>query len=162
VSLGYDGIGKRKRRTLYGRDKREVLEKPDRLKTEVRVGQLPEAATMTVSHLFDQWLAVKKTKDAVRTFEERERTVNVHLRPRVGGVKLTKMNALHVEGLYAELHRAEVGPGAIENAAKALNGALNHAVRMRLISANPAKAVERPKSPHREMRCLDDGRSGPY
>jgi integrase len=67
------------------------------------------------------------------------------------------MNAMHVEGVYAELNRAGVGQGAIENAAKALNGVLNHAVRMRLIPANPAKAVERPKSPHREMLCLDDG-----
>jgi integrase len=157
VSLGYDGNGKRKRKTVYGRTKGEVLEKLDRLKSEARVGQLPEAATMTVGQLLDQWLAAKRTKDAPHTFEERERSVNVHLRQRVGGLKLAKVNALHVEGLYAELHRAEVGPGAIENAAKALNGALNHAVRMRLIPANPAKAVERPKSPQREMLCLDDG-----
>jgi integrase len=156
VSLGFGAGGKRLRRTVYAHNKAEVVEKLDAIKNEARVGQLPEAAKMTVSQLLDQWLAVRKTKDALRTFEERRRTINNHLRPRIGAVKLAKLNALHVEGLYAELHRAGVGPGAIENAGKMLKGALTHAVRKKLIVANPAGAVESPKAPEREMLCMDD------
>jgi integrase len=156
VSLGYGADGKRLRRTVYGDTKSEAQEKLDALKTEARAGNLPDAGTMTVGQLFDQWLAVRETKDAPRTFEERKRTINNHLRPRIGGVRLTKVNALHVEGLYTELHRAGVGPGAIENAGKMLKGALTHAVRKKLIMANPAMAVDSPKAPEREMLCLDD------
>lgn len=156
ISLGFDARGKRLRRTVYGDKKSDVQEKLDTIRNEVRVGTLPDAGTMTVGQLLDQWLAVRQTKDAPRTYEERRRTVNNHLRPRVGVVKLAKLNALHVEGLYAELHRAGVGPGAIENAGKMLKGALTHAVRKKLISANPAKAVDSPKAPEREMLCLDD------
>lgn len=156
ISLGYDGAGKRVRRTVYGASKGEVQEKLDQLRTEARVGNLPEAATLTVGQLLDQWLASKKTKDSPRTFEERERIIKNHVRPRLGGVKLKHLNALHVEGLYSELHRDEVGTSTIRNVAKAVNVALNYAVRKKLIAYNPAAAVEKPKASEREMLCLDD------
>jgi integrase len=156
VSLGYDGNGKRRRKTVYGKSKKEALEKLRRLTSDVGVGSLPEAGSMTVAQLLDAYLTVRKLKDAPRTFENRQTTIDTHLRPRLGGVKLAKLTALHVEGLYAELHAAGVGAGAIENAAKVLNGALVRAVKLNLIAANPAKAVDRPKSPHREMLFLDD------
>lgn len=60
---------------------------------------------------------------------------------------MAKLNSLHIEGLYADLYRDEVDPSAIRSAADVLNIALNAAVRLKLISSNPAAAVKKPKIP---------------
>lgn len=49
------------------------------------------------------------------------------------------------------MHRDEVGISTIRNVAKAVNVALNYAVRKKLIADNPAGAVEKPKAPEREV-----------
>jgi integrase len=159
VSLGYDGEGKRLRRTVYGNAKAEVQKKLDDLRAEARTGNLPEAGSLTVGQLLDRWLTADEQKSAVRTHEERERLIKNHLKPRLGGVKLAKLNALHIEGLYADMHRDEIGPFAIRSAADVLSIALNAAVRLKLISSNPAAAVKKPKTPKREMLCLNDAQA---
>lgn len=151
VSMGYDGEGKRLRKTVYGNSKAEIQKKLDDLRTE--------AGSLTVGQLLDRWLTNDEQKSAVRTHEERERLIRVHLKPRLGGVKLAKLNALHIEGLYADMHRDEVGPFAIRSAADVLSIALNAAVRLKLISSNPSAAVKKPKTPKREMLCLDDSQA---
>ncbi len=156
LSIGYDGAGKWKRRSVSGATKAEALEKLAAARVESRAGNLPDADAMTVGQLLDQYVKSRRAKDAVRTHEERERVVRNHLHPRVGGVKLRKLTALGVESLYAELIAAGVGGWTVWAAAKVLNGALNFAVRVRLVPANPAKAVDRPKAPNREMLFLDD------
>lgn len=159
VSMGYDGAGRRIRKTVYGGTKGEVAEKLDNLRTEARAGNLPDAGALTVGQMLDRWLASDKQKTAARTQEERERVVRNHLKPRLGGVKLVKLNALHVEGLYADMARDGKGAFTIRAAADLLSIALNHAVRLKLIRANPATAVKKPKTPKREMVCLTDAQA---
>ena len=109
---------------------------------------------MTVSQLLDRWLLSSKSKTETRTFEERERVVRNHLRPRLGGLKLAKLTALHVEGLYADMGREGVGASTIRHAADMLGVALSHACRLKLIPFNPVAAVSKPKEPAREMLFL--------
>jgi integrase len=155
-SLGYDGSGKRKRRVVYGKTKREVQQKIDRLRVEGPIGRTTDAAAMTFGTYLERWLEAGRANAAARTQEERERLVRVHLRPRLGGLRLDRLTALHVEGLYADLRRDGVGPFAVRSAADLLGASLNHAVRLKLIPANPAAAVPKPRTPKREMRCLDE------
>lgn len=154
VSLGYDGNGKRIRKTVYAPTKREVQDKLDELRSDARVGMLPGASGMTVGQLLDQWLKTTEPKTAARTHEERQRIVKNHLKPRLGGARLDRLTALYVEGLYADMHRDKVGPFAVRSAADQLSIALNYAVRLRLIPANPAKAVDKPRLPKREPTFL--------
>src|SRR5581483_11189652 len=58
VGLGYGGDGKRKRRTVYGATKQEVVEKLDQLRGDARAGTLPDAGGLTVGQLLDRWLQV--------------------------------------------------------------------------------------------------------
>jgi integrase len=149
-------VGKRIRKTVYGSTKGDVQTKLDELRTEARAGNLPEASSLTVDQLLERWLTSDEQKSATRTHEERERLVKNHLKPRLGGVKLAKLNALHIEGLYADMARDKVGPFAIRSAADVLSIALNDAVRLKLIRSNPAAAVKKPKTPKREMLCLNE------
>lgn len=159
VSLGYAADGKRKRKTVYGATKGEVLAKLDALRASARVGNLPHVGSLTVGQLLSRWVESSKPGSATRTHEERERLVNTHLLPRLGGVKLSALNSLHVEGFYADMRRDGVGGWAVRHSADALGVALNHAVRLKLISSNPAAAVGKPRPPAREMLFLTDGQA---
>jgi integrase len=156
ISLGYGADGKRDRRTVYGQTKGEALAKLDQLRGEARVGTLPEGGAMTVGQLLDRWLESSKGKTGERTHEERERIVKNHLRPRVGNLKLAKVNALHVEGLASDMRRDGASAWTVQHAAVVFGTALGHAVRLKLIPSNPAMAVAKPKVPAKEMRCLTD------
>jgi integrase len=159
ISLGYTPAGKRKRRTVYGATKQEVLDKLDRLRGDARTGKLPDAAGLTIGQLLDRWLQSNKPKMAVATYEKREDTVRLHLRPRLGEVKLAKLTALHIESLYADLRNDSVGGWAMRHAANALGAALNYARRLKLIPSNPAAEVPKPPEPRREMLCLTQEQS---
>jgi integrase len=154
ISLGYSESGMRKRRTVYGATKQEVLDKLDHLRGDARAGNLSDAGNLTVGQLLERWLQSSKPKMAIRTYEEREKTIANHLRPRLGALKLAKLTTLHVEAFYADMHNDNVGPWAIRHAANALGAALNHACRLKLIPRNPAAAVPKPSEPKREMLCL--------
>lgn len=154
VSLGYTEAGKRNRRTVYGATKREVLDELDRLRSEARVGNLPDAGGLTVGQLLDRWLESSKARTETRTFEERQRVVKNHLRPRMGGLKLAKVNALHVESLYADMARDGVGATTIRHAANVLGVAFSHACNLKLIPFNPVAAIKKPKAPKRQMLFL--------
>jgi integrase len=154
ISLGYTETGKRKRKTVYGSTKKEVLDELDRLRSEARVGSLPDAGGLTMGQLFDRWLESSKASTAERTFEERQRLVKNHLRPRVGGLKLAKVHALHVESLYADMARDGVGATTIRHAANMLGVALSYACRLKLIPFNPVASIKKPRPPKRQMLFL--------
>src|SRR5215475_9889361 len=56
ISLGYDGTGKRKRRTVYGGSKKEVQEKLAALRGDALRGILTEPHKTTVGEFLDRWL----------------------------------------------------------------------------------------------------------
>ncbi len=109
--------------------------------------------------LLEQWLKATDGKGATRTREERERLVKNHLRPRLGGVKLAKLNSLHIEAFYGDMRRDQVGAHTIRSVADVLSITLNYSVRMKLIPVNPAAAVPKPKTPKRDMLILDESQA---
>jgi hypothetical protein len=70
ISLGLTESGKRNRKVVYGATKREVLDELDRLRSEARVGSLPDAGGLTVGQLLDRWLATSKVSTGIRIFDD--------------------------------------------------------------------------------------------
>lgn len=154
VSLGFDGNGKRKRKVVYGTTKKEVAGKLADAQASARVGNLPDASSLTVGHLLDRWLESQKSKVSAATYEQKEIHSRVHLKPRIGGVKLAKFSGIHVDAVVAEMRNDGVKPWAARHAIDALSCALNYAVRLRLIASNPCAAVEKPKPKQKEINFL--------
>lgn len=152
VSLGYDGEGRRLRRTVYGASKREVLDEMARLRGQPSVPA--EAARLTVAALVARWLDSTKARTAARTHEDRSAVCAAHLTPRLGPALVAKLTALQVEAFYASMRNDGVGPGAARHAARALCAALNYAARLGVVAASPAAAVDLPPEPQREMVVL--------
>src|SRR4051794_22495920 len=73
VSLGYDGKGKRKRRTIYGVTKQEVAQKLRKLQTAADSGHLPDPSALTLGQFLPTWLAAIKGTVAAHTHLPYER-----------------------------------------------------------------------------------------
>src|SRR6266446_2963552 len=82
VSLGYNGAGKRQRRTVYGTTKREVQDKLDELRPAARAGALGVAAVTTRDFL-KLWLNTIEGKVSDGTFERYEQITDQYLIPAI-------------------------------------------------------------------------------
>ena len=111
VSAGYDGAGRRRQRTLYGKIKGEVQEKPRAAQNDAGAG-IVEAAKLTVGEYLTRWLDTKRATIQPNTYVRYERHVRLHITPHLGRVKLAKVDAFTVEQLYSLL--AKGGMSATE------------------------------------------------
>lgn len=61
VSMGFDGAGKRIRRRVYGKTKKDVQDSLRKLQQDAARGTPPAAGAMTVGQLLTDWLAAMKS-----------------------------------------------------------------------------------------------------
>lgn len=155
ITAGHTETGKRKRRTVYAATKREVLDKLSELSHQNRTGTLAEPTTSTVAEYMRHWLE-NSAKPTIRasTYRSYERTIRTNVSPIIGGVRLSKLRATHIQSLYAALQERGLAAGTIRTACAVLKRALSDAERFNLIASNPARLVKPPKLEHREMQVL--------
>jgi integrase len=103
-----------------------------------------------------RWLEIIKPKIAPTTYERWETLQRLHLQPYIGSIRLAGLEPLHIEQLYSDLHKADVSDYTRRMAGVILNQALRKAVKLRLITVNPAAEVEKPTKPDPEIKVLDD------
>src|SRR5262249_693629 len=118
-------------------------------------GALPEAGALTVGQFLRTWLASIKPTVAAHTYLPYERDCNNALIPRMGGVKLAKLTALHVQKLYADMAAAGKSAAMQKKAGVTLGVALQRAVKLKLVPHNVARDVPKPKHTPEEMQVLD-------
>jgi len=92
-----------KRRTIYGKTRREVDEKLTKARADRDDGLVFDADNMKVGEYLERWL-VDSVRDTVRdtTFERYEQMVRIHIRPVLGKLKLKNLTPTHVRALYRE------------------------------------------------------------
>ncbi len=147
-----------KRRSFYG-DKQSDAVKAMRaaLKAEDD-GAYFEPTRLTVGAWLDTWLneyAAQKLKPlSLSTYDSRIRT---HIKPALGKLKLSELNATHIQSFYNDLTRKEgLSPKTIKNVHGILHKALTQAVKLRYIPYNPADACELPRMEKREVSPLTE------
>jgi integrase len=160
ISLGFDGHGKRVRKTVYGASKADVAEKLRKLQADHDAGRLVETESLTVGEYLTRWLNnTAKNKVRPQTWERYRQLVEIYLAPILGGVKLAKLAPLHVEQCYAAMERGaadrkKASASTRKFAGVVLSAALRHAVRVKLIPYNPAADVAKARPDEREMRYM--------
>jgi integrase len=162
VSAGYSDTGKRRRKTVYGTTKKEVQDKLRQLATEVAAGRPLEAQKLTLGEYLDRWLRTIKQSVAPSTHDRYKSTVTHQLKPFLGGVRLTRIEPVHVEQLYVTLAEKGCSPRSIQLAGITLGAALSHAVQIRLLPFNPARGIDKPRVPKAEMRVWDSSQASKF
>ncbi len=148
--LGYDNDGKRKRRFITGKTQAEVREKLEEAKQQLRSGTYVETKE-TVGEYLDKWLKEKTPQLKARTADDYKYSLDKYVKPRIGRVRLAKLNPLSIQTMLREVAEA-VSADRANKCRRILFGALKQAVRWQLIPRNPVEAVDALKHERREMR----------
>ena len=132
-----------KRKTLYGKTRREVDEKLTKAKADRDGGLVFDADNLQLGEYLERWL-VDSVRDTVRptTFERYEQMVRLHIRPVLGKVKLKNLTSAHVRGLYREKLDAGLSPRTVQYVHVTLHKALKQAIADGLIPRNVTEAVK--------------------
>ena len=144
-----------KRKTLYGKTRREVDEKLTKAKADRDIGFVFDADNLTLGNYLDRWIN-DSVRDTVRqrTWERYEQIVRVHIKPALGRVKLKNITPTHARALYREKLDTGLAPRTVNYIHTTLSKALKDAVADGLITRNPASSVKAPRPKKKEIRPL--------
>src|SRR5919199_15354 len=144
-----------KRKTIYGKTRREVDEKLTKAKADRDSGLLFDADNLKIGEYLTRWLE-DSVKDTVskRTYERYEQIVRVHLKPALGRIKLKALTPTHVRGLYREKLNSGLASRTVNYIHTSLHKALKQAVADGLIPRNVTEAVKAPKPARKEVHPL--------
>jgi integrase len=145
-----------KTRYIYGKRRADVREKLTKAIADRDGGLVYEAGNITIGEYLDRWLN-DSVRDTVRqrTWERYEQFVRVHLTPALGKIKLAKLTAAHVRGLYRDKLNSGLAPRTVLHIHRAFSKALKQAAADGLIPRNPAAPVKPPQPRGEEIRPLN-------
>src|SRR5215213_4190287 len=145
----------RKRRTLYGKTRKEVAAKLSKALADREVGLVFDAGTLTVGEYLDRWLS-HSVRGRVRqkTYERYESIVRVHLSPALVRSRLKALTPDHVRGLYREKLDCGLAPRTVLHIHRTLSRALKQGTNDGLIPRNAAASVKPPRTCSEAMQPL--------
>jgi hypothetical protein len=145
-----------KRKTLYGKTRREVDEKLTKAKADRDGGLVFDADNLKLGEYLARWLA-DSVRDTVRptTFERYEQLVRLHILPVLGKVKLKNLTSAHVRGLYREKLDGGLSPRTVQYVHVTLHKALKQAIADGLIPRKRHRGCQAATGTARRNATLD-------
>lgn len=147
--------GERRRKTIRRKDKKVLLAAMAEAKTELeRLGDLP-TKTMTAEQWFAYWLKQVSKEVRPNTFDGYKRTVNNHIVPSIGKVKLDKLTATHVRRVHDGILAKGLSSTTALLAHRTMSVSFKMAVREGRMGRNPAALVNAPRKASVTLEPLD-------
>ncbi|WP_342042830.1 site-specific integrase [Bacillus sp. OTU2372] len=163
--LGKDPVtGKRKQKRKRGfKTKKEAEKYINEQLNAIDKGTYFEPSEITLSEYLDYWLENHaKPNTAHRTYENYQYMINLHLKPVLGPIKISKLQPSHLQEYYAQkLSNGKIDEGglsaqSVKHHHRLIFKALKDAVKWQLIVRNVAEAVTPPKTRKVEMQTWDN------
>lgn len=153
--------GKRKRRVVYGRTRREVVEKLQALQQEQAQGVDLAADRQTVEQFLQTWLSVVVSPhNSERTYRAYESVCRVRIIPHIGSIPLHRLTPERIQRMINDI-AAELHPNSVRYVRTVLGVALDQAVAWGKLPRNLAEHVRVPpaqKPDHYSMSEEEAGR----
>ena len=144
VDLGFVN-GKRRRKVIYGKTRKEVADKLKALHRDQAVGINISLQPQTVQEFLETWLEqTVKRRNRVRTYEKYAQDIRHHIGPALGRYQLTKLTPEHVQTMLNALVDQGLSQRSIRNVRAVLRAALNQAMRYGHVVRNVATLVDVP------------------
>jgi integrase len=144
------------RMSFSAKTRREVFSWLRKIQNQVEDGLTYEGANTTLEKFLENWLISIKTTIRHGTWYQYEMTSRKHLPPELKKLELKDVSAVHIQSLYDEKIKTGVGPRTVCVIHVVLHKALEHALKLGLISRNPTNAVTPPKYQPEEMKFYDE------
>ena len=111
-------------------------------------GLYVDPSRMTVGEWLDYWCGNRvKEQLRLRTYEQYESVIRVHLKPEIGLIRLQDLHPVHLEEYYRK-KGSKLSQTTLEHHHAVISGALKWAMKKGLIVKNPAALVDnRPSAP---------------
>lgn len=162
ISLRKDGryqaaitLENHKRKTFYGKTRKEVQDKLNKALYEQKQGILTTGPQQLLKDYLERWLEqVCKLTMRPNTYNQYHSTVHHHLIPSLGHIRLQKLTTEKVQAFCAEMQKEGLSAKTIVNIHSVLNSALENAVSWELVGRNVAKRVMLPGIERYEAQTL--------
>ena len=147
--------GKRRRRSVYGRTRVEVVDQLDELRRARRRGANLAARSRTVEQWMTEWLDEIKVRDGTRgsTLDRYRQVSRTHIVPSLGRVRLDRLTPGEVQAFMNGLS-GRVSAASVVKVHGVLRAALSDAERLDLVPRNAARAVRPPRLGRVERQVL--------
>jgi integrase len=155
VELGTDETGTRRRKHVTCATEEDALREEAVLKAAVLTGTYVEPSTDTLVEFLREWLAHASRGRRQRTRDAYKITVERHLIPALGRLKLSELRPLHVERFITAQHAQGLAPATVSKHFWTLHKALDRAVAWGKLVRNPADQVEKPGMQTSHVRTFD-------
>jgi integrase len=144
-----------KRQYVTGKTRDEVRTKLTKAMVDRDGGLVFDAGDQTEGEYLERWLETS-VRGSVResTCESYRRQVKRYMVPALGNVKLKKLSAMHVQGMYRSMLDRNLSPRTVQYTHANLHRALKQAVRWGLVPRNVCEDVDRPRLQREEMLPL--------
>jgi integrase len=155
VDLGFVN-GKRKRKVIYGKTRKEVAEKLKALQRDQAAGLQLTSDQWTVNSFLLTWLEqTVKRQNRPRTYQKYAADLHRHILPVLGDIPLTKLNPDHVQAMLHGILEQGRSPRTVSNVRAVLRRALNQALRRGYVLRNVATLVDAPRTTTFRITPLD-------
>jgi integrase len=154
LDVGWEN-GRRKRRSFYGRTRREVLERLSQAQRKLAEHAPLPSERLTVGQLVERWIEDVQRPTAEPSTYARERGIaRQHILPALGRRPLVKLTQPEVQAWVARMSE-DFAPATVRLHHSVLHNALETAVQWRLLAYNPADRIKLPKMVRRRVPVLD-------
>jgi len=144
-----------KRKTFYGKTRKEVQEKLQVALHEQKQGTLATGLQQTLKQYLEHWLEeVHKPTIRVSTYISYRRLLDNHILPELGHLYVSKLTPQKVQAFYAKKLKEGLAPGSVRDIHMVLHKALENAVRWRLVGRNVCDDVSPPSQVQHEIQPL--------
>lgn len=129
------------RRYVYGRTRKEAMAKLAELQKRHNDGMAAGSTTLTVEQFLAEWLAHMAHRVRPQTVAGYENNVRLHLVPRIGSKKLSRLTVRDVRIMVDDMRGSEMSPRMVQWVHSTLRVALQHAFAEDLVTRNVARGV---------------------
>lgn len=150
------GTGRQVQKSIYGTTQAEVRKKLQAVTAAIDEGAYTSPSPLSVGAWLDIWVAEYLPDVKPRTAQSYRATVEGHLKPELGAVKLSALTAPQIQAVYNRLHNGGLSPKTIKNLHGVLHKALEQAIEIGYIRFNPARACKLPRVEKAEIHPLDE------
>lgn len=158
--VGVDpGTGKDIRRSIYAPTQKEARRKMTEAIAALDRNDYKDPCKMTVGQWLDIWKAEYLGGIKDNTAVGYERKIDQRIKPAMGAVRLDALNPHTVQKFYNSLTADGLAPKSVKNIHGILHKALQQAVKLNYIRANPTEGCTLPRIVKKELKPLDEAQS---
>jgi len=156
LTLGYDDNGKRLKKVFSSKNLDVLQKKVNDAKYRLNRNIITQNSDYTVAGWVQFWLENYKVNTIKsKTYDSYENTLNRHIKPAIGSLRLNKLHTDSIQQLYKQLHDRGLSSTTISTAHTVMSQAFNQAITNHLIYINPWQGYHTTKSSKKESNSHD-------